>query len=98
KNVDNFNTCWPVLKPYVVHVHIKDWKLGATVGSVPGEGDGQIGELLGDLAAMGYGGCITMEPHLQVGGQFGGSTSSEQYATAIAAVRRIASEVGLELE
>lgn len=98
KNVDSFNTCWPVMKPYVAHIHIKDWKVGATVGAVPGEGDGQIPELLGGLAAMGYDGCITMEPHLQVGGQFGGSTSPEQYATAIAAVRRIANEVGLELE
>ena len=59
---------------------------------------GQIPELLGGLAEMGYDGCITMEPHLQVGGQFGGSTSPEQYATAISAVRQLAKEVGLELE
>jgi sugar phosphate isomerase/epimerase len=95
---DNVESCWPLMKPYVVHVHIKDWKLGAKdVGSIPGEGDGQIKELLAELAAMNYDGCLTMEPHLQAGGQFGGSTGPKLFSKAIAAVRTIADEVGLEL-
>ena len=93
---DNVKSCWPVMKPYVVHIHIKDWKLGAKdVGSIPGEGDGQIKELLVELAAMDYDGCLTMEPHLQAGGQFGGSTGPELFSKAIAAVRNIAADVGL---
>ena len=96
KITDNVKRCWPVMKPYVVHIHIKDWKLGAKdVGSIPGEGDGQIKELLAELAAMDYDGCLTMEPHLQTGGQFGGSTGPELFSKAIAAVRGIAAEVGL---
>ncbi len=96
KITDNVESCWPVMKPYVVHVHIKDWKLGSKdVGSIPGEGDGQIKELLAELAAMNYDGCLTMEPHLQLGGQFGGSTGPELFSRAIAAVREIADEVGL---
>jgi sugar phosphate isomerase/epimerase len=95
---DNVESCWPLMKPYVVHVHIKDWKLGAKdVGSIPGEGDGQINELLAELAAMNYDGCLTMEPHLQAGGQFGGSTGPKLFSKAIAAVRKLADEVGLEL-
>jgi len=95
---DNVESCWPLMKPYVVHVHIKDWKLGAKdVGSIPGEGDGQIKELLAELAAMNYDGCLTMEPHLQAGGQFGGSTGPKLFSKAIAAVRKLADEVGLEL-
>ncbi|MHC4156797.1 MAG: sugar phosphate isomerase/epimerase family protein, partial [Planctomycetota bacterium] len=90
---------WPVMKPYVVHIHIKDWKLGAAdVGSIPGEGDGQIKELLAELAAMNYEGCMTMEPHLQLGGQFGGTTGPELFSKAIAAVREIAAEVGLDCD
>jgi len=85
-----------VMKPYVVHIHIKDWKLGAPdVGSLPGQGDGQIKELLAELAAMNYDGCMTMEPHLKTGGQFGGSTGPELFAKAIAAVRKLADQVGL---
>jgi len=96
KILDNVESCWPIMKPYVVHIHIKDWKLGAKdVGSIPGQGDGQIKELLAELAAIDYEGCLTMEPHLQTGGQFGGSTGPELFSKAIAAVRELAAEVGL---
>jgi sugar phosphate isomerase/epimerase len=96
KITNNVEVCWPVMKPYVVHIHIKDWKLGSPdIGSVPGQGDGQIKELLAELAAMKYDGCMTMEPHLKTGGQFGGSTGPELFAKAIAAVRELAEEVGL---
>jgi sugar phosphate isomerase/epimerase len=96
KITHNVEVCWPVMKPYVVHVHIKDWKLGSKdIGSLPGQGDGQIKELLAELAALDYDGCLTMEPHLKVGGQFGGSTGPELFSQAIAAVRALADEVGL---
>jgi 3-dehydroshikimate dehydratase len=98
KITDNMESCWPLMKPYVVHVHIKDWKLGSKdIASLPGQGDGQIKELITELAAMNYKGCLTMEPHLQTGGQFGGSTGPELFSRAVEAVREIAYEVGLEL-
>jgi sugar phosphate isomerase/epimerase len=95
---DNIKNCWPIMKPYVVHIHIKDWKLGADLGSMPGTGDGQIKKLLAELAAMNYDGCLTMEPHLKVGGQFGGSTGPELFSQAITAVRKMAEQVGLVCE
>lgn len=99
KIVNNVEICWPLMKPYVVHVHIKDWKLGSKdIGSLPGEGDGQIKDLLAELAAMKYDGCLTMEPHLQTGGQFGGSTGPELFSKATEAVRSLADEVGLVLD
>jgi sugar phosphate isomerase/epimerase len=98
KITNNVEVCWPVMKPHVVHVHIKDWKLGSQdIGSLPGQGDGQIRELLTELAVLKYDGCLTMEPHLQSGGQFGGSTGPELFSKAIAAVRRLADEAGLPL-
>lgn len=93
---DNVESCWPLMKPYVVHIHIKDWKLGAELGSIPGEGDGQIKKLLAELAAISYDGCLTMEPHLRAGGQFGGDTGPERFSQAIAAVRKLSAEVGLK--
>jgi 3-dehydroshikimate dehydratase len=96
KIVNNVEVCWPLMKPYVAHVHIKDWKLGSKdIGAMPGKGDAQIKELLSELATMNYDGCLTMEPHLQTGGQFGGSTGPTLFAKAIGAVRRLADEVGL---
>jgi len=99
KITNNVESCWPLMKPYVIHVHIKDWKLGEKeVGSIPGEGDGQIKELLTELASMKYDGCLTMEPHLQAGGQFGGDTGPELFSQAISAVRKLSDEVGLKCE
>jgi len=99
KIIDNVKSCWPLMKHYVVHVHIKDWKLGSTdIGSIPGEGDGQIKELLAELAALDYDGCLTMEPHLKAGGQFGGDTGPELFSEAIAAVRKLSAEVGLKCD
>jgi 3-dehydroshikimate dehydratase len=99
KITNNVELCWPLMEPYVVHIHIKDWKLGSKdVGSIPGEGDGQIRELLAELATMDYDGCLTMEPHLQTGGQFGGSTGPELFSKAIAAVRELADDVGLKCD
>jgi len=99
KITNNVQTCWPLMKPYVVHVHIKDWKLGEKdIGSMPGEGDGQIKELLAELAAINYDGCLTMEPHLQSGGQFGGETGPELFTKAIDAVRELAAQVGLQCD
>ena len=96
---DNVKSCWPLMKPYVVHIHIKDWKLGSTnAGSIPGEGDGQIKELLAELAALDYDGCLTMEPHLRAGGRFGGDTGPELFSKAIAAVRRLSAEAGLRCD
>jgi len=94
--VDNVASCWPKMKPYVAHVHIKDWQLGSDVGSIPGQGDGQIRELLKELAHCEYDGFLTMEPHLQAGGKFGGKTGPELFSKATSAVRKLAAEVGLE--
>jgi sugar phosphate isomerase/epimerase len=96
---NNFDACWPLMKPYVVHVHIKDWKLeNEHAGSMPGEGDAQIRELLGDLLKMEYKGFLTVEPHLKSGGQFGGETGPELFTQAIAATRSLCQDVGLQWE
>ena len=98
KITDSITSCWPLMKPYVVHIHMKDWKLGADTGSIPGQGDGQIKELLVELAGMDYNGFITIEPHLKLGGQFGGDTGPELFSQVVSAVRQLAAETGLKLD
>jgi len=94
---NNMQVCWPVVAPFVVHVHIKDWKLGSiNAGSMPGEGDGQVKELLATLSAINYTGFITLEPHLMLGGQFGGKSGPELFEKAIKATRMLCDTVGLE--
>ncbi len=94
---DNIQSCWPIMKPYVSHIHIKDWKVGAPLGSMPGQGDAQIKPLLKELADMNYADFITMEPHLQKGGRFGGVTGPELFAQAINETKKMAQEVGLTI-
>ncbi|MCF8379785.1 MAG: sugar phosphate isomerase/epimerase [Bacteroidales bacterium] len=94
---NNMNVCWPVMKPFVNHIHIKDWKIGSSdIGSMPGEGDGQIPELIQELARMKYSGFVTMEPHLRIGGQFGGDTGPELFVEAIKATRNLCNIAGLK--
>lgn len=95
---NNIQTCWPVMKPYATHIHIKDWKVGAEIGSMSGQGDAQIPLLLKELATMEFDGFMTMEPHLQKGGQFGGTTGSELFAQAIKETIKMAQEAGLSIE
>lgn len=72
--------------------------MGDHTGSIPGKGDGQIRELLKELSDMQYSGFLTMEPHLQVGGQFGGKTNQLLFIQAINATIKICHEVGLIIE
>ena len=86
--VNNVEVCWPLMKPYVTHIHIKDWKLGSTdIGSLPGEGDGQIEQLIKELVTSGYSGFVTLEPHMSSGVQFGGETTPEQLKAALQNVK-----------
>jgi len=94
---DPFISCWPAVKPFAKHIHIKDWTLGNTLGDIPGQGQGQIRELLIELKQMNYDGYLTMEPHLSKGGQFGGETKPDQFETSVKAVRKMSDEVHLEL-
>jgi len=59
---------WETLREHTVHVHIKDGTSIAATGEcnfcMPGEGDGQVARICGDLKARGYEGYISIEPHV----------------------------------
>jgi 3-dehydroshikimate dehydratase len=80
---------WQASKPYTVHFHIKDWKTGEQHGSLAGEGQGRIPEVIADAVTMGYAGFATMEPHLLGGGPTGGVTGPELFPKAVAAFKKI---------
>jgi sugar phosphate isomerase/epimerase len=50
----------------VVYVHIKDGRKqdGKTVYTFPGEGEGHVARIVGDLLKSGYDGGFSIEPHL----------------------------------
>jgi 3-dehydroshikimate dehydratase len=93
KPLDN----WPLLKPYTVHIHIKDARMGDGHVVPAGEGDGQIGPILEDAHKNGYRGFVTMEPHLKVAGHSHGETGPELFGVAVAALRALAAKHGVPI-
>ncbi len=94
---ENMKVCWPKMQAYVQHIHIKDWSVGNILGDIPGKGQGQIPELIQKLVEIKYNGYMTMEPHLNKGGQFGGETTPSQFTEAIVSIRHLAGKYQLKL-
>ena len=89
---------WQLLKPYTVHIHIKDARLTDGVVVPPGEGDGHIGHILDDAYHSGYRGFLTLEPHLAQDKQFGGFSGPDLFKTAADALKTLCSKHNLPLE
>jgi len=80
---------WHLLKPFVVHIHIKDAQMSDGTVVPAGHGDGHIPEILRDAYAGGYRGYLSLEPHLSVAGQFQGFTGPGLFATAVTALKAV---------
>jgi len=86
---------WSLLKPHVAHFHVKDLDT-ATHKNVPaGQGQGQIPELVADLAATGYSGFLTLEPHLVAAEKSFGYTGPERFGEAAQALQSILDQRGI---
>jgi len=88
---------WPGLKPYTVHIHVKDAKLDGGKIVPAGEGDGDIPAILKDAYASGYRGFLTLEPHLSVAGQFSGFTGPNLFKVAADALKKVCREINVPL-
>ncbi len=84
---------WRKTKLWTYHFHIKDWVAGATHGSLAGEGQGRIPEVIAE-ASQTYGGYATLEPHLLGGGPTGGVTGPELFPKAVDAFKAILDKAG----
>ena len=82
------------MHPYISYIHVKDYSGHELEMSVPGEGVSHIPEVFDRLRDRDL--FISMEPHLDVAGQFGGFTAPEKYAKAVEAVRSILDRLGIK--
>ncbi len=87
---------WQRTKEWTVHFHIKDWVAGAAHGSLAGEGQGRLPEVIADAVRRGYDGFATLEPHLLGGGPTGGVTGPELFPRAVSALKRILDQAGAQ--
>ena len=73
---------FPWLLPHLHTLHIKDAIQSAGKVVPAGDGEGQIEDTLRWLIAMGWHGPLTMEPHLQAAGAFGGFSGPQLFEVA----------------
>jgi sugar phosphate isomerase/epimerase len=85
---------WQMTKKYTVHFHIKDWRAGDTHGSLAGEGQGRIVEVMAEAVQQNYDGFATLEPHLLGGDARGGATGPELFPRAVDAFKKVLDKVG----
>lgn len=88
---------WPLLKPYSVHIHVKDAVAGSGQVVPAGKGDGQIRPILIDLAGSGYDGFLSLEPHLAKHGQFSGFSGPVLFKVAADALKDLCRANGIKV-
>jgi sugar phosphate isomerase/epimerase len=88
---------WKLLKPYTVHIHIKDAKLGDGHIVPAGQGDGGIGQVLADAYRGGYRGFLSLEPHLAADMQFSGFSGPGLFKVAADALKALCAKNGVPL-
>jgi sugar phosphate isomerase/epimerase len=88
---------WPALKPFSVHIHIKDARLADGTVVPAGQGDGQLAPILVDLHKSGYDGFLSLEPHLKAAGQFSGFSGPELFKKAADALKNLCNKNDIPL-
>jgi sugar phosphate isomerase/epimerase len=86
---------YPLLRPYLVYLQVKD-AVAATGQVVPaGQGDGQVRETLAALAASGFSGYASLEPHLAEAGRYGGFSGAREFRRAATALKGVLGELSI---
>jgi sugar phosphate isomerase/epimerase len=87
------------LVEYVDFLHIKDAEFGQRGAIAPaGQGDGRIPETLEALAARGFEGFASLEPHLAQAGEYGGYSGPDAFHVACEALEDCFDEAGVDYE
>jgi sugar phosphate isomerase/epimerase len=86
---------WRRMRDHVVYLHIKDAVFPTGEIVPPGEGDGDIPEILADaITARGYEGFVSLEPHLAAAGEFSGFSGPEPFKKAVRLVKGMLDGLG----
>lgn len=87
---------WELLKNDIDYFHIKDARLSDGKVTPAGEGDGDVRAILTEKLSSGWKGVLSLEPHLKHAGRAGGYTGPEAFKVAVAALKKILDEIGVE--
>ncbi|MGD0699487.1 MAG: sugar phosphate isomerase/epimerase family protein [Trebonia sp.] len=86
---------YQLLRPHLVYLQVKD-AVAATGQVVPaGQGDGEVRETLAALAASGFSGYASLEPHLAEAGRYGGFSGAQEFRRAAAALKGLLGDLSI---
>ncbi|MFW6066054.1 MAG: sugar phosphate isomerase/epimerase family protein [Planctomycetota bacterium] len=80
------------------YFHIKDKVPGAETCVPAGEGNGQMRETFADAKERGFSGVMTLEPHMKAAGQFSGFSGPDLFAKAVAGLKGLLDELGMQYQ
>ena len=90
-----YTEAYQPLRPYTDYIQVKDALLDSKEVVAAGEGDGQLRETVRALAADGYDGFFSMEPHLGSANPLGGFSGADSFTRATKAFTAILDSEGI---
>ncbi len=91
-----FSDAYEIVRPYLVHLQIKDCSRASGQNVPAGQGDGQLPETLAALHADGFDGVLSLEPHLSAREGMIGFSGPELFSTATTALTGLLDESGID--
>lgn len=87
-----FTDAYPLIRPYLVYLQVKDARFTSGEVTVAGAGDGEMRETLKALRDSGFDGFMSLEPHLDLAGRSGGFSGPDKYRGAAQALKSLLGE------
>jgi sugar phosphate isomerase/epimerase len=93
-----FSDAYPLIRPYLLYVQVKDARAADGEVTPAGEGDGELRETLTALRDSGFDGFMSLEPHLDLAGRQGGFSGPDKFRQAARALKRLLEELSIGWE
>ena len=93
-----FTDAYPLLRPYLVYLQVKDARAATGEVTPAGEGNGEVRETLRALRDSGFAGFMSLEPHLDLAGRHGGFSGPDKFRQAAQALKRLLDELSIGWE
>jgi sugar phosphate isomerase/epimerase len=90
-----FTDAYPLLRPYLVYLQVKDARAADGEVTPAGEGDGEMRETLAGLRDSGFDGYVSLEPHLDLAGRQGGFSGPGKFRQAAQALKGLLDDLSI---
>jgi sugar phosphate isomerase/epimerase len=95
--VKPFDDAYPLLRPHLEYLQVKDALFADSTVRPAGEGDGQLQPTINALRDSGYSGFASLEPHLTGAFGLGGFSGPAAFGVAARAFARVVAKAGVAL-